>query len=187
MQISDFLKSARIKKGISQKELAEKLGIKQSTYSQYETGRRKPKSTTFNKILDALCLSAPDLADLTFQEDDFKNSSEWKEHLYHRADIEQERENRLSIIFQLLKSDSAWNYSHGIFVQNREIELLEYFWQLNSLGQSTAIERLEELAEIIKYTKPDPPESDGSDASPLMSDQTAAKAPEDVDPDHKED
>ena len=54
MTIPEYLKKVRTEAGISQKELAQKIGIKQSTYSQYETGRRRPKLDTLGKIMSAL-------------------------------------------------------------------------------------------------------------------------------------
>lgn len=57
-----------------------------------------------------------------------------------------------------------------------------HYNSLNQSGKKEAVKRVEELTRLEEYTKPDPPKSAGSDASPLMSDQTAAGAPEDSDP-----
>ena len=50
MDLSEKLREERKKAGYKQNDIAEKLGITKSTYSGYETGRRKPDADTINKI-----------------------------------------------------------------------------------------------------------------------------------------
>lgn len=52
------LKETRLKIGITQKELAQKVGIDPAEISQYEAGKRTPKWETFNKVLDILGVTA---------------------------------------------------------------------------------------------------------------------------------
>lgn len=58
------LKEIRAKQGISQRELARRLGTTPQNISQYESGKRKPKLPTLNKIAAALGVSATDLLDV---------------------------------------------------------------------------------------------------------------------------
>ena len=51
------LKNVREKKGISQKEMAERIGVAKSTYSMYESGSREPNIQTIRKIADVLDVS----------------------------------------------------------------------------------------------------------------------------------
>ena len=44
------LKNARERKEITQKELAERIGVAKSTYSLYESGNREPNVQTIRKI-----------------------------------------------------------------------------------------------------------------------------------------
>lgn len=44
----------RKEKGITQRELAEKLGVTQPTITQYETGARKPDIVTLKKLAKIL-------------------------------------------------------------------------------------------------------------------------------------
>ncbi len=48
------LKVARIKKGLTQAQLAEKLGVSQNTISFYETGARFPSRNNLYKLAEAL-------------------------------------------------------------------------------------------------------------------------------------
>lgn len=55
------LKIARERKGLSQKDIAEKIGVAKSTYSLYESGHREPNVQTIKKIADLLNVSADEL------------------------------------------------------------------------------------------------------------------------------
>jgi len=48
----DRLKHLRTIKGLSQKFVAEKIGVKNNTLSGYESGRREPDATTLAKIAE---------------------------------------------------------------------------------------------------------------------------------------
>lgn len=58
------LKTARMKKGVKQRELAEQLGVKTSLISKYETGKiRNPKQQTIENIADILGVTIQYLVD----------------------------------------------------------------------------------------------------------------------------
>lgn len=61
------LKIARERKNISQKELAEIIGVAKSTYSLYESGNREPNVQTIKRIADALNTSADELLGINEQ------------------------------------------------------------------------------------------------------------------------
>ena len=46
MGFPERLKELRLKKGLTQKEVAEEFGIKQPNYQQWESGKRRPSSET---------------------------------------------------------------------------------------------------------------------------------------------
>lgn len=58
---NENLRYAREQKGLSQKDVAEKIGVAKSTYSLYESGNREPNVQTIKKISDVLNVSADDL------------------------------------------------------------------------------------------------------------------------------
>ena len=60
-KFNENLKIARERKGISQKEMAESIGVAKSTYSLYESGNREPNVQTIKKIADILSVSADEL------------------------------------------------------------------------------------------------------------------------------
>ena len=61
---NENLKNARERKGMSQKDVAEEIGVAKSTYSLYESGNREPNVQTIKKIADVLNVSADDLLGL---------------------------------------------------------------------------------------------------------------------------
>lgn len=50
MGFPERLKALRLEANLTQKEIAEKFGIKQPNYQQWESGKRKPTSDTLEKF-----------------------------------------------------------------------------------------------------------------------------------------
>ena len=64
MTIGEAIKDARIKAGMTQAELAERLGISPQAVSQYERGKKNPRLSTIQKFADALGIDVSDLLDV---------------------------------------------------------------------------------------------------------------------------
>ena len=60
-RFNENLRLARERKGISQKDIAENIGVAKSTYSLYESGNREPNVQTIKRIADFLNVSADEL------------------------------------------------------------------------------------------------------------------------------
>ena len=60
-KFNENLKIARERNGLSQKDIAEGIGVAKSTYSLYESGNREPNVQTIKKIADILNVSADEL------------------------------------------------------------------------------------------------------------------------------
>ena len=54
MNIGDRIKEQRLLKGLTQKQLAEKLNVKQTAVSYWESGKREPDLDTIKKICAVL-------------------------------------------------------------------------------------------------------------------------------------
>ena len=61
MSIGENIKYIRKSKGLTQKELAEKIGVTDSAITKYEKGDREPNWKTLNKIAEALGVTINDL------------------------------------------------------------------------------------------------------------------------------
>ncbi|GAB2022918.1 helix-turn-helix transcriptional regulator [Pseudolactococcus yaeyamensis] len=55
------LKSLRLEQKLTQKQIAEKLGISQQSYAQWENGKRKPSGETLQKLADFFDVSVDSL------------------------------------------------------------------------------------------------------------------------------
>ena len=60
-RFNENLKMTRERKGLTQKDIAESIGVAKSTYSLYESGNREPNVQTIKKIADVLNVSADEL------------------------------------------------------------------------------------------------------------------------------
>lgn len=70
IKFGNKLKEIRQKEGLTQAEMADKLGLKRSTYANYETNKREPDKNTLELISEKLNI---DINELIFgQEDDIK-------------------------------------------------------------------------------------------------------------------
>ncbi len=61
MGFAENFKSARIKNGLTQKQIAEKLNIDRSSIAHYENGDSVPSTKNIQKICDMLNLSFEEL------------------------------------------------------------------------------------------------------------------------------
>lgn len=129
MNIGEQIRKYRKEAGLSQKELGQKLGVSQQHIAQYESGKRIPKLETINKIAGALNMG---IDNIIKQSQDILN------------DLSSHPENWVQE-----------NPFTGELIPVKQVELLKHYNALNELGKSKAIERIEELTEIPRYTKPD--------------------------------
>ncbi|GAB3753184.1 helix-turn-helix domain-containing protein [Spirosoma pomorum] len=53
-RVGEQIREARKAKGLTQKEVGEKMGVTESTYNRYETGEANLSLMTIQKIADAL-------------------------------------------------------------------------------------------------------------------------------------
>ena len=64
MNIGENIKNARKSAGVSQKELAEHLGVYQKDVSRWENGERTPSLEVFARICKTLNVSADELLEI---------------------------------------------------------------------------------------------------------------------------
>lgn len=123
MTIGEQIRKARIRAGLTQGELAQKLGISYQSIGQWERSQRNPKLDTIRKIAEALDVSMNDLFEIP------KNFPGLIDPEY------MEEEQNIVDVNALYRKE----------------KIMEYFSMLNSDGQEKALERLEELTELPRY------------------------------------
>lgn len=139
MTTGEYIKKFRQEKGLSQKELGERLGVSQQMIGQYESPNSNLKLDTVKRIADALEISLNEI--LSF-EDGFKL---WKK------EKEDARINNPPLLETLQLGDAL------LVTDITEQKLISDFRQLNDNGQMEAVKRVQELTEIPRYTEPDKP------------------------------
>lgn len=148
MNFGDKLKEERKKKGISQKELGQKLGVSQAMIAQYEKGDRTPKIETIKKIAKALEVEAIVLMGYcnSIIIDVFSggavSSNISIDEILEELGL---TENDLDVLKKSIKSNQ----------EGTEKELLINYRKLNNKGQEKAVEQVEMLTKIDEYTKKD--------------------------------
>lgn len=123
MKFHEKLRNLRQEKKISQKELAEMIGVSQTAIYQWEKGTRLPKTEQIYKIAAALQVEVPDLVG-----EDFSDR-----------------------ILKTLKSIET--IPDQIAVNLKKANLLNYYEKLNETGQTEAVKRVNELTYIPEYQK----------------------------------
>lgn len=133
------IKAARKAAGMTQAELAAKLGISFQSVAQWENDLRNPKYETLQKIASALGVSVADLLDVK------------PSHAVDPNETDAEREKRLGLpegYFKRLATPEE---------AARRDKLLDSFMEMNATGQQKAVEQVSDLAKIPDYQKPKPP------------------------------
>ena len=134
MKIEDKIRRTRLRKGITQNQIAEKIGISQPTYAQWENGKRKPKLETLKKIADALEVPVSTLYDDYEFVDPGEGLTEDQKAKQKAHDQEQ-----LKVIKKFYSRD----------------KLLHNFNAVNEEGQQKIVEYSNDIAENPKYKKGD--------------------------------
>ena len=134
MTTGERIREARMRAGLTQADLARKLGISYQSIGQWERNGRNPKYETMQKIAEALGLTMNDLFEIP---------------------------KSLPGLIDSAYMDNEENITNVNEIYRQE-KLMEYFSLLNRDGQEKAVERVEELTEIPKYQKDPPPEDSGN-------------------------
>lgn len=144
MKFSDKLREERKKKGMSQKELGEKLGVSQAMIAQYEKGDRNPKKETIEKI--AIALELPTSEFLGYNTnlswiDIFSGGAAYRDLVLN--EVLEKTELTEEDLENMLETNLG----------NKEEELLTNYRKLNDKGQEKAVDQVEMLTKIEEYTK----------------------------------
>lgn len=132
MRIGDMIKEARKEKGLTQKDLANRLDCTVQNISQWETNKITPKLATLEKIAAAL--------EVPF------------ECLYgaKRPITVGEITRGPGASSKTLADMINWSLSDYVSDQLQQ-RLLDHFHQLNPQGQEVAVEQVELVAKVPEY------------------------------------
>ena len=143
-EFSRMLKTARKEAGLTQKALADILGVATGTVQQWELGIRFPRVAMLKRIEETLKIAVVP--------NDIKNEKKQRiQKSINDAWKAAERKAGKELSF-----DEAMEYFK--FDVSTKMKLEEALSKLNNEGIKVALERIEELTLIDKYTLPDVPQ-----------------------------
>ena len=174
--IGERIKSARKERGLTQKGLAAQVGVPYQTIQYWENGRRNPKIDNLQKVADALDTDVNWLLRGSVAQ----QQAEFARHVLHKKSGAAKL-SEVNRVFNTASDKSAETASSetataqtslwaadglsetssemaapepaGSVLSPLEVQLLEHFRSLNAAGQSVAVERLGELAQLPAYKK----------------------------------
>lgn len=152
MTTGERIKEARKRAGLTQKQLADKLGISYVGISQWENNQRNPKLETLQRIADALGVDVETIGGVSWNEISFSHNV--YDFLREKLGYEEgAKEINIpdELFIKLSRASSVY-----------EQRMLIAFNRLNLQGQQAAATHLEELAEIPRYQKT-PPQDEAQD------------------------
>jgi len=166
MTISNRIIKARKKANITQKELGHRMGISEASISQYESGKRKPKYDTLQRIAAALNININELlvdGNINISTDVNPRWLELKDKLDNGTATNEEYleykeifKKASSLSSNSMKSiiDTLLDYQ----IKSDE-PIIMYYHRLNHEGRKEAVKRVRELSLINEYKQ----ESGGKD------------------------
>ena len=109
MDISERIKLARKKNGLTQKDLAKKTGLSIASIQGYEQGKYKPKIEQIDKIASALGVQIIDLME-HYTLDQYKKTKEFQKHMKEGDAIE---DTNQKILFKLSSDQCPKQYNYN--------------------------------------------------------------------------
>ena len=140
-EIGDRIKELRREKGLTQRELADAMGVTASMIGQYETGIRIPKYETLERIAKALSVTIEALMVESTEVD----IGLIVIHLMRDYGLSQETAENIV--------DDCIETLNLAFKNGDLVKFSSLLCHLNTEGKKTAYERVRELTEIPRYQK----------------------------------
>ncbi len=166
------IREERIKQGLSQKELGEMVGLPQQAINRIEQGQRKLDVELFEKLCQVLKIKKIGSFSVNFISsyyqtepiDISEHEQKQREEAAKKAPkfiAYDEKENKIEVKNGKPPkfTDSSMPKKEAIAeAEAKELERLQAAYKrLNRKGKTKAVERVSELTEIPRYTKPDEP------------------------------
>lgn len=132
MTIGERIKKIRLEKGMTQKEIAESIGIATNSFSRYEIGEREPNLEMINRIANALNVSP---IQLIFNE----NTNDFLKKIGEKA----------------IEMTDFYNENNIAIPDEENIFLSNKYNILNKKGKKEANNYINYLSTQDEYTAPD--------------------------------
>lgn len=160
MTTGNKIKRARIYRGLTQKELADKLEVKAATISAFEKDRTNIKQLTLMKIADALNLGLSYTKTgepyfYAFIDTVHTGSPEEEKALAFNNEQTQDLNTYINVNHDMSGqyNNMVNSITEAILNEEEKSKILKSYSKLNQEGKAEAVKRMEELTLIEKYTK----------------------------------
>lgn len=130
MNYAEYIRALRSKRGLTQKQLAEAVGVATGTIQQYELGKRQPRDSILERIAEVCDAPKPSL--IFGKPESFDTAAEFEKR-------------RAEIMTESKKADAE--------ERERLEQLTANFRKLNARGQQVAVERTAELTQLPQFTE----------------------------------
>ena len=176
MTIGECIKEQRRNYGLTQKQLAEKMGVAEITIRQYELGKRIPSLDALQKIADAIEMSVRDLIP-PGRNDIIKSEDPEYAALEKKLEDGTITQNELQRYKELIAQGAA-NAHKAVAAAMKKLQ--GYMDTLNDEGQAKvyfhASDYAKELTEIPKYQRQELPAAT-SDCTDTSNSEDASTEP----------
>ena len=159
------IKKARISKGIRQKDMAEKLGLSVSTYSNYENNYREQKLDIVEKICRILDMTIDELVDFPISNDESCMTDSLSYEQSHSYASSEEEFNKLQenrqIEFTKKNHSNVHKYDASIRIKPTSEQIEKYLknakaeelLKRQASGEKLTDEEYQEVSNYIEQTK----------------------------------
>lgn len=162
MNIGDRIKEARKTAGLTQTQLAEKIGVATITIRQYELGKRQPRIEQLRKIASALGLYISDLVDGTKEGWKSLDVSTAFEEVSEKTKVEIEKDvdiaHTIAAVIEYQNETVSIHIGEDGYEHLRDamwafVDIVNDYNKLNAVGRNEALKRIRELTFIPEYQR----------------------------------
>lgn len=142
--IGELIKTERLKKGLSQAQLAAKCGVSQTAVWAWEVNKQKPKFMQFMRVYEALNFNLENITVVDADKDLIEGLKIFV------PPQKEDKKTKLTEAMKIIRRISSIYKDIGIPL-NYEVLILEMYWLLTEEGKMKAINYLKDLNSIPEY------------------------------------
>ena len=153
MGLHEKIRELRLNNNISQKKLADAIGVAQSSINYWEKGQRTPSVDAAQRLADYFNITLDELYDIN---DISVASNKSKKGVFDKfLDIlKSDYEDDEYVEYDdIVDKESEFKTLQKEFFKNKNIKMQDLMFKLNALGQDKAIEQVELLTKIPEYQR----------------------------------
>lgn len=162
MTTGERIRTIRLAKGMTQKEVTNRCGMPDSSIRKYESGQFIPTPKTFRRLADAMDASITDFFDFSIEETADIIDIEYRLVLCppHKRHIYEEKLDKyINAGILRMKTEKLQLQTETVTIKNTQISdrnfqrITNCYNRLNEKGQMALLQHIQELIQIPAYTE----------------------------------